>query len=71
MANAGSWLKAQLGPSPLVTLSMLVLTVCGVLTAFRMTPSVPTWLGLLLLGAVVATATSIASCRRRGSGRRR
>jgi stage V sporulation protein K len=56
---AGS-LKSLLGPSPVSSLSMIVLTVCGVLTTFNLTPSLqdwlPHWLGYALLLAVVASA---------------
>jgi stage V sporulation protein K len=57
MANVAQWLKAQLGPSPLVALSMLVMTGVGILSAFKITPSLPPWLGYVLLIALVASAT--------------
>ncbi len=58
MANVVQWLKAQLGPSPLTSLSMLVMTICGVLAAFKITPSVPPWFGYAVLLILVASATS-------------
>lgn len=57
MADPGSWLKAQLGPSPLVGLGILATSVVGVLSAFHVTPALPSWLGLALLPLVVAAAT--------------
>jgi stage V sporulation protein K len=56
MASPANWLKAQLGPSPLMSLSILVMTVLGVLTAFKITPSVPPWLGYAVLIAIVMSA---------------
>ena len=57
MADVGQWLKAQLGPSPVVSICMLVMTVVGVMTVFRITPSVPPWLGYVCLIALVASAS--------------
>jgi len=56
MVSVANWLKAQLGPSPLMSLSILVMTVLGVLTAFKITPSVPPWLGYAVLIAIVMSA---------------
>ena len=57
MGNLGAWLKAQLGPSPVVSLSMLVMTTLGVLSAFQITPSIPPWLGYAVLIVIVTAAT--------------
>jgi stage V sporulation protein K len=59
MTDVGQWLKAQLGPSPVVGLCMLVMTVLGVLTTFRLTPAVPPWLGYACLVALVASANLV------------
>jgi hypothetical protein len=56
MANAVQWMKHQLGPSPLMSVSILVMTVVAVLAAFKITPAVPPWLGYAILCAVVASA---------------
>jgi stage V sporulation protein K len=63
MAKAAGWLKSQLGPAPVVSLCMLVLTTLGVLSAFRITPSLPPWFGLALLAALVALATGYVLVR--------
>ncbi|WP_216856068.1 AAA family ATPase [Acidisphaera sp. S103] len=39
-----------------MTLSMLVMTILGVLTAFKITPSVPPWLGYAVVITIVASA---------------
>jgi len=57
MANVGRWLKAQLGPAPLLSLCMLVTATLGILSAFKITPSVRPWFGLTLLAALVVLAT--------------
>ena len=49
MANYGAWLKAQLGPSPLIGISMLVLTIVSVMSAFKITPAIPSWFGLVII----------------------
>jgi stage V sporulation protein K len=56
MDNIAKWLRTQLGPSPLMSLSMVVMTVVGVLTAFKITPSVPPWIGYAVLCAILASA---------------
>src|SRR5712691_6519326 len=56
MANIGQWLKAQLGPSPVIGLSMLVMTVLAILSAFKINPSLPPRLGYGVLIALVALA---------------
>ena len=57
MDKISQWFKAQLGPSPLVSLCMLVMCLLGILSAFKITPSLPPWLGYVLLIALVASAT--------------
>jgi SpoVK/Ycf46/Vps4 family AAA+-type ATPase len=57
MGKFGQWLQTQLGPSPLVSVSMLVMTGLGVISAFKITPSVPSFLGYGLLLALVTSAT--------------
>lgn len=56
MNSFGQWLKAQLGPSPVVGLSMLVMSVLAILSALKINPSVPPWLGYGVLIALVASA---------------
>ena len=50
-------MKASLGPSPVVGASMLVMTLLGVLAAFRITPVLPPWLGYAVLAGLVGGAT--------------
>lgn len=50
-------MKSQLGPSPVVGLSMLVMCALGILSTFRITPSVPPGAGYAFLAALVASAT--------------
>ena len=57
MANFPQWLKAQLGPTPLIGLSMLVLCVLAILSTFKINPSVPPGLGYAFLFVLVASAT--------------
>jgi Holliday junction resolvasome RuvABC ATP-dependent DNA helicase subunit len=64
MDNFGRWLKLQLGPSPLIAGSMLVLTVLAVLSFFGMSPALlPKGTGYVLLLAVVLWATYYATSR--------
>ena len=49
-------LRDLLGSNPLLSVCMVVTTVLAVLTALRVTPSVPPSLGYLLLGLLVASA---------------
>jgi hypothetical protein len=58
MADVAKWLKIQLGPSPVTSLSMLVMTTCGVLAAFKITPVVPPWFGYALLLSLVVAANA-------------
>ena len=59
MDNVIAWIKAQLGPSPLMSVSMLVTTVLAVMAAFKIVPSVPPGVGYGLLIAVVLVATTL------------
>jgi SpoVK/Ycf46/Vps4 family AAA+-type ATPase len=56
MSGLAQWLKGQLGPSPLISISMLVMTVVSLLSAFKITPSIPPALGYGLLAVVVIGA---------------
>jgi len=49
-------LRGFLGPSPLLSACMLLLTILAVLAAFRITPYVPPNLGYLVLALLVASA---------------
>jgi S1-C subfamily serine protease/replication-associated recombination protein RarA len=49
-------LRRLLGPSPLLSSCMVILTILGILAAFKITPSVPPWLGYFLLISLVAAA---------------
>jgi hypothetical protein len=56
MDRFGQWLKTQLGPSPLFSICMLVMTILGVLGAFKITPYVPPDLDYIFLALLVAAA---------------
>jgi stage V sporulation protein K len=56
MANYGAWLKTQLGPSPLIGISMLVLTIVSVMSAFKITPAIPSWSGLAIIIAILGVS---------------
>ena len=56
MAEPVSWLRRQLGPAPLVGLSMLVAAGLSVLSAFRITPVLPGWSGWAALGGLLLLA---------------
>ena len=49
-------LRRSLGPSPLIGACMLVMTILGILGAFRITPYLPPSLAYLLLGLLIASA---------------
>ena len=51
-----NWIRNQLGPSPLIGLSMLVMSVLAILSAFKISPSLPPGFGYALLTAVIASA---------------
>ena len=56
MAKLAVWLKAQLGPAPLVGLSMVVMTALAIMSALHLTPSLPPWLGYGGLVGIVLLA---------------
>jgi S1-C subfamily serine protease/replication-associated recombination protein RarA len=51
-------LRGVLGPSPVLSLCVVVMTVLGLLSAFKVTPSVPPGAGTVVLGLLVASATT-------------
>jgi stage V sporulation protein K len=57
MADLGRWLKAQLGPAPLVGGSMIVMSVVGIMSAFHISLALPPWLGYVLVVVLVASGT--------------
>jgi stage V sporulation protein K len=57
MAKLADWLKVQLGPSPMIGLSMMVMTGLAILSAFKITPALPPWFGYAVLFAIVMSAT--------------
>lgn len=57
MSRLSAWLKSHLGPTPLITISILVSAACGLMAAFRITPSVPPGFGIAILCTVVGLAT--------------
>jgi SpoVK/Ycf46/Vps4 family AAA+-type ATPase len=57
MAKIADWVKAQLGPAPVATLSGLVMTTVIVLSFLKITPVIPPWLGYAILAVIVASAT--------------
>ncbi|OAS25418.1 ATPase [Methylobacterium platani] len=59
----GAWLSRQLGPAPLASLCMLVMTLLGLLSAFRIVPSLPPWSGAAALGGAVLVATVLVAWR--------
>jgi len=63
MGKSLQWLKAQLGPSPLLSVSMLIMTVLAVLSAFHISPSLPPWLGYAAFIILVAVANVYSTNR--------
>ncbi len=49
-------IQSMLGPSPLLSACMVVTTILAILTALKVTPSIPPSLGYLVLGLLVASA---------------
>src|ERR1700683_3209914 len=49
-------LRSFLGPNPLISISMLIMTILAILSAFRITPYLPPILGYLVLALLVASA---------------
>lgn len=58
-----TWLRQQLGPAPLMSLCMLVMTVLALLSALRIVPVLPPWSGLAAAGATVLLASGYALSR--------
>ncbi len=58
MADRVSWLHRQLGPAPLVGLSMLAAAGLSVLSAFRITPVLPSWSGWAALSGLLLLANT-------------
>ncbi|WP_236728826.1 AAA family ATPase [Methylobacterium sp. WSM2598] len=57
------WLRDQLGPTPVVSLCMLAMVGLSILSVFRITPTVPAWLGYGSLATLVAGANACAVAR--------
>lgn len=57
------WLKQQLGPSPIMTLSMVVSAACGLLAVFHVTPVFPPSAGYALLVLCVGSASLYCAVR--------
>lgn len=53
-------IRQVLGPAPIMTASILVLTVLAVLAAFKVTPEIPPWSAYLALGGLAVTANGYA-----------
>jgi len=72
MARFANWFKAQLGPSPLISITMLVLTVLAILAVFHIEPSawLAGWIALLLVavGTLYVTARVAGFWPKVGSG---
>ncbi|MEJ0092759.1 MAG: AAA family ATPase [Methylocella sp.] len=49
-------LRGFLGPTPLISISMLIMTILSILAAFKITPYLPPDLGYLVLALLVASA---------------
>jgi stage V sporulation protein K len=57
------WITRQLGPAPLMSLCMLVMTGLTVLSALKISPAIPSWLALAAMAAVCALATGYVARR--------
>ena len=60
MSGTLSWVRAQLGPAPVVSLCLLLTTLLAVLSSLRITPVLPPWTGLAGLAGVVLAANLYA-----------
>ena len=49
-------LRSFLGPSPFLSVCMIILTILAILAAFKVTPAVPPYFGYLVLGLLVTSA---------------
>jgi S1-C subfamily serine protease/Holliday junction resolvasome RuvABC ATP-dependent DNA helicase subunit len=56
MDKISQMLRSILGPSPLFSVCMLIMTILAILAAFKITPSIPPNFGYLVLGVMVASA---------------
>ena len=54
----GEVLRRLIGPNPLLGLCILIMTALAILSAFRITPSLPQGAGYAVLALIVATATT-------------
>jgi SpoVK/Ycf46/Vps4 family AAA+-type ATPase len=64
MARFGHWLRAQLGPTPVISVAMLALTLLAVLAIFRVEPSsLPDWVGWGTVGLLVVLASAYVVSR--------
>ena len=61
MGRLGHWFKTQLGPTPIISVSMLVLTILAVLSTFHVELSL--WLFQWLTGLLVAAGTLYVAAR--------
>ncbi len=49
-------IRSILGPSPLLASCMLILTILAILSAFKINPALPPWLGVAILISLIAAA---------------
>ena len=63
MNKSLQWLRAQLGPSPILGVSILIMTLLSVLSAFHISPSFPPWLGYVGFITVVGASTAYSTNR--------
>ena len=63
MSKSMQWLRAQLGPSPVMSISMVVMMLLAVLSAFHISPSFPPWLGYAGFAALIGLSTAYAANR--------
>ncbi len=58
MKDAIAWIRQQLGPAPVISLCMVVTTVLAMMSAFKVTPVLPPWLGVAAALSLVSLATT-------------
>jgi stage V sporulation protein K len=63
MNKTMQWLRVQLGPSPVMSISMMIMTVVAVLSAFHISPTLPPWLAYAGFAAVIGASTLLAARR--------
>jgi stage V sporulation protein K len=61
MSKATTWLSQQLGPSPVVGLCRVAMTVLAVLSAFKVTPALPPGAGIAAALGLILTARADAA----------